>query len=136
MWGCGLLGTIYAMSVLNPPRELTTQRRWVRHHFDVPVRLICGKGKRPKTVDARGTELNEGGLGVYVGVELAVGERVDIELAVPFYRSICRIRGVVRNRPGDGYYYGIEFLDLTPADKGEIVLLGKMLESAAGHLDG
>ena len=110
-------------------------RRWQRFHFDVPIRLVFENGNYTRIAEGRGTELNEGGLGLYAGIELEVGDQVEVELTVPFYCLSLRLRGVVRNRPGNGYYYGIQFVDTDATQKGEIALFAKMLESAAGQLD-
>ncbi|HYY69266.1 MAG TPA: PilZ domain-containing protein [Terriglobales bacterium] len=123
------------MSFVPVVDEMSTERRWRRYHFDVPVRLLFDNGRQTRVAEGRGTELNQGGLGLYAGIELEAGDQVEVELTVPFYSSSLRLRGVVRNRPGNGYYYGIEFLDSDPVQKSEITLLAKMLESAAGQLD-
>ena len=117
------------------PNDLPAERRWQRYHFDVPIRLVFENGNHLRVTEGRGTELNEGGLGLYAGIELDIGDCVEVELTVPFYCLALRLRGVVRNRPGNGYYYGIQFVDTDPAQKGEVALLAKMLQSAAGHLD-
>jgi len=113
----------------------SADRRWQRFHFDVPIRLVFEDGNHTRIAEGRGTELNEGGLGLYAGIELEIGDRVEVELTVPFYGLSLRLQGVVRNRPGNGYYYGIQFVDTDAAQKGEIALFAKMLESAAGQLD-
>jgi hypothetical protein len=123
------------MSFFPPVDEVSGERRWRRYQFDVPVRLVFENGQQTRVAEGRGTELNEGGLGLYAGIELDIGDQVEVELTVPFYCLSLRLRGAVRNRPGNGYYYGIEFLDTDPEQKGEIMLLAKMLESAAGHFD-
>jgi len=110
-------------------------RRWQRFHFDVPIRLVFETGNYTRIAEGRGTELNEGGLGLYAGIELEIGDQVEVELTVPFYCLSLRLQGVVRNRPGNGYYYGIQFVDTDATQKGEIALFAKMLESAAGQLD-
>jgi len=115
--------------------DFSADRRWQRFHFDVPIRLVFENGNHTRIAEGRGTELNEGGLGLYAGIELEIGDKVEVELTVPFYCLSLRLRGVVRNRPGNGYYYGIQFVDTDAAQKGEIALFAKMLESAAGQLD-
>lgn len=115
--------------------DLSADRRWQRYHFDVPIRLLFENGNGTRVAEGRGTELNEGGLGLYAGIELGIGDQVEVELIVPFYSMAMRLRGVVRNRPGNGYYYGIQFIDTDPTQKGEITLLAKMLETAAGQFD-
>jgi hypothetical protein len=113
----------------------SADRRWERYHFDVPIRLVFENGNHTRVAEGRGTELNEGGLGLYAGIELEIGDHVEVELTVPFYCLALRLKGVVRNRPGNGYYYGIQFVDSNATQKGEITLLAKMLQSAAGQLD-
>jgi PilZ domain-containing protein len=115
--------------------DLSADRRWQRYHFDVPIRLLFDNGNNTRVAEGRGTELNEGGLGLYAGIELEVGDQVEVELTVPFYSMAMRLRGIVRNRPGNGYYYGIQFIDTDATQKGEITLLAKMLETAAGQFD-
>jgi len=123
------------MASLPPVDDLSADRRWQRFHFDVPIRLIFENGQHTRVAEGRGTELNEGGLGLYVGIELEIGDPVEVELTVPFYCLSLKLHGVVRNRPGNGYYYGIQFVDTNANQRGEIALFAKMLESAAGHFD-
>ena len=123
------------MPSLPPIDDLSADRRWQRYHFDVPIRLVFGKGRHTRVAEGRGTELNEGGLGLYAGIELETGDQVEVELTVPFYGISLKLQGVVRNRPGNGYYYGIEFVDTDANQRGEIALFAKMLETAAGQLD-
>lgn len=118
-----------------PTVDDPSDRRWQRYHFDVPIRLVFENGNHTRVAEGRGTELNEGGLGLYAGIELEIGDHVEVELTVPFYCLALRLKGVVRNRPGNGYYYGIQFVDSDATQKGEITLLAKMLQSAAGQLD-
>lgn len=59
--------------------------------------------------DGRGNELSEGGMALTAGVELRLGDLVDIEFTPPYSGSPLRHRGIVRNRTG--YRYGIEFGD-------------------------
>jgi len=115
--------------------SLSADRRWQRYHFDVPIRLLFENGTTTRVAEGRGTELNEGGLGLYAGIELEIGDQVEVELSVPFYSMAMRLLGVVRNRPGNGYYYGIQFIETDATQKGEITLLAKMLETAAGQMD-
>jgi len=123
------------MSFIPPVDDITADRRWQRYHFDVPIRLVFENGNHTRVAEGRGTELNEGGLGLYAGIELEIGDQVEVELTVPFYGLPLKLQGVVRNRPGNGYYYGIQFVDTDATQRGEIALLAKMLESAAGQLD-
>ena len=123
------------MSSSPPVDKMSGERRWQRYHFDVPIRLVSKHGDHVSVAEGRGTELNEGGLGLYAGIELEIGDRVEVELTVPFYALSLKLQGVVSNRPGNGYYYGIQFVGTNATQKGEIALFAKMLETAAGNLD-
>jgi len=123
------------MASFPPIGDISADRRWQRYHFDVPIRLVFENGEQTRVAEGRGTELNEGGLGLYAGIELEIGDPVEVELTVPFYCLSLKLRGVVRNRPGNGYYYGVQFVDTDATQRGEIALFAKMLETAAGHLD-
>ena len=49
-------------------------RRFRRFKLDVPVRVIVHNSGSTKVVTGRGTQLNQGGMCVFAGVELKVGE--------------------------------------------------------------
>jgi hypothetical protein len=83
-------------------------RRWPRYKLDVPIRLIAPKGDKVSIVQGRAQGLNEGGMAVFGGMELAVDEEVAIEFTPPYTGQPIRVRAVVRNR--SGYNYGLEFL--------------------------
>ncbi len=102
----------------------------------MPVRVIISSPNGPLVVDGRGTEMSEGGLGLYAQADLKIGEKVEIEFALPFFEASSVVAdGIIRDRPGNGYYYGVEFITTNAAQKGSLVLLREMLRSAAGYLD-
>lgn len=88
------------------------ERRWQRLHVNLPVRILVKTSEYLRIVTGRGAELNEGGLAVYVGVELEIGDRVDIELPAPDSSPPLRLAAVVRNRRG--YFYGLRFQPSLP----------------------
>jgi hypothetical protein len=81
----------------------------VLKHTDEKVRYI----------DGRGNELNEGGMTVNAGVELDLGELVDVEFTPPYTGEPIRARAAVRNR--NGYRYGLEFMMESPEDCEHVV---------------
>ena len=83
-------------------------RRWARYQLDVPLRVIAQRGDKISIVPGRGNELNEGGMTIFAGVELAVGALVAVEFTPPYSGLPIRARCLVRNR--SGYSYGVEFL--------------------------
>jgi len=87
------------------------QRRWQRLHTNLPVRIFVRAPDCVRIVDGHGTELNEGGVAVYAGAEIEIGERVDVELTMPDSEPPLRFTAVVRNRTG--YVYGLQFQPAT-----------------------
>ncbi len=83
-------------------------RRWLRFKVDVPLRVIVQNGKDSVVVQGRGKDLNEGGMAVFAGVELRIGQQVAVEFTPAYPSQPIRIRCIVRNRRG--YVYGVEFM--------------------------
>ncbi len=86
-------------------REL---RRWPRLKIHVPVTVILRKPNKTVYVDGRGHDLNEGGIAVFAGTELSIGQEVEISFTPPYRGEPLTARTVIRNRRG--YVYGMEFL--------------------------
>jgi len=99
--------------VVSEPQIINT-RRFRRYKLDVPVRVIVQTEFKTRIIDGRGNELNEGGLAVNAGVELEVGDSVEVEFTPAYTGQPLRARAAVRNR--SGYRYGLEFLAETPLD--------------------
>ncbi len=100
-------------------------RRWPRYKLDIPVRVIASKDGNVRVVQARGNELNEGGLTVFAGIELGLGEEIAVEYTPAYSGSPIRARAVVRDRKG--YRYGAELLveneeDVQNADRIRAIL--------------
>ena len=83
-------------------------------------------------VPGRGNELNEGGMEVFGGLELAIDEKVTIEFTPPYTGRPIRVRARVRNRRG--YTYGIEFLLETPEDNENVDQLRSLLSALGSRL--
>jgi hypothetical protein len=108
------------------------KRRWRRYDFQVPVTLTTNQGN--KKIQARGTDLNEGGMTVYAKAELTVGDELNVEFRPPFSNTVVNLAVAVKNR--DGNRYGMEFVGANGAQHQEIVLLRtmvKMLEARVGY---
>lgn len=102
-------------------------RRWPRYKLDVPVRAIIRNSIDTKLVDGRGTELNEGGMAIFAGLELKAGDQLEIEFTPPYSGQPIRVRSIVRNRTG--YSYGVEFLTVTPEDKKRVHMIRQTLQA-------
>lgn len=103
-----------AVNAVVAESQFLTTRRFRRYKLDVPVRLVVQTEDKVRIIDGRGNELNEGGLAVNAGVELAQDERIEVEFTPPYSGEPIRARAIVRNR--NGYRYGLEFLSETPED--------------------
>ena len=103
-----------ATEVAGAHTAFTQMRRWPRYKLNVPLRVVVDTGEKVRIIDGRGTELNEGGMRVFAGVELKVGNLISIEFTPPYSGEPVRVRSEVRNR--NGYTYGITFLQETAED--------------------
>ncbi len=118
--------------VAHSPGPFEVQRRWKRYQIRVPVRLIVHRGDVTTRMNARGTELNEGGMCVFAGLELNVGDQVEVEFTAPYVSDPLRVWGAVRNRYG--YYYGIEFLVENASEREQVERFRAILHSATGSV--
>jgi hypothetical protein len=85
-------------------------RRWQRHSVTIPVR-IAG----PLPIDARGTDVNEGGLSLHcAAIDWNIGERAEVELMLPYTDHPITVPVMVRNR--SGHWYGVKFFADNAAD--------------------
>jgi hypothetical protein len=111
-------------------------RRWHRYKLDVPLRIIIKRdippaGFKTTIVNGRGTELNEGGMAVFAGVEARVGDDLWVEFTPPYGAGVpIRVRAAVRNRAG--YRYGIEFQCADAAEAEQVDRLREILRFSSG----
>src|ERR1041384_8512306 len=77
-----------------------TLRRWPRLKIHVPVTVVVRKQEKTVFVQARGQDLNEGGIGGFGGTELRIGEMVEISFTPPYQGNPMTARTVIRNRRG------------------------------------
>ncbi len=122
------------MQATAPPQTAVANhkvpRRWKRLPISVPLRVIVHRRESTVRVNGRGTELNEGGMCVFAGVEVRVGDQVEIEFTPPYASVPMRLWGLVRNR--SGYYYGIEFLTENAGEREQVEQFREILRSSAG----
>jgi hypothetical protein len=102
-------------------------RRWTRHKLDVPIRVIVHLEDKSRVISGRGKEISEGGMAVFAGVELRLGDKIEVEFTPP-YGGPIRVQGIVRNR--HGYSYGVEFFTLNEEQTAEQERLRAALNSA------
>ncbi len=104
-----------------------TLRRWSRLKIHVPVTVVVRKQEKTVFVQARGQDLNEGGIGVFVGTELRIGEMVEISFTPPYQGNPMTARTVIRNRRG--YTYGMEFITESQEDQKKVELIRSVLRT-------
>jgi hypothetical protein len=100
-------------------------RRWRRSHLTVPIRVTIDKSQQAIVVNARGSQINDGGLAVRADRELTIGDEAEIRFTPPHFYPFVRLRGVIRNRAGD--LYGVEFLAASAADTRQLGLFRHIL---------
>ena len=105
------------------------ERRWPRYKIDVPVRAVIHKPDRTLIREGRGVEMSEGGMCLLLGVELGLGEEIEVEFTPPYSGEPIRVRGEVRNR--NGYRYGVEFVPKGKKEQIEVARLRQMLKAFA-----
>jgi PilZ domain len=64
------------------------------------------------------------------GVELVLGEEVEIEFTLPYSGEPIRVSGAVRNR--NGYRYGCEFIPDGQGERNDVARLCEVLQAYAG----
>ena len=108
------------------------ERRWPRYKIDVPVRAVIHKPDRTLIRDGRGTEMSEGGMRLLLGVELGLGEEIEVEFTPPYSGNPIRVRSEVRNRYG--YCYGVKFIPEGKEERSEVTRLRQMLTTFEAKL--
>ena len=122
-----------ATEVVMPQPGYARMRRWPRYRINVPVRVVVQRPDKTVIVSGRGTELNEGGMALFAGVELNVGQRVAIEFTPPYNGQPLRVRSTIRNR--NGYNYGTEFLLVNREDKLQAEQIRHVLQAMGSPTD-
>ena len=82
----------------------------------MPISIVPHGLTKITAVRGRGAELNCGGMTVYAGVELSVGDQVAIEFTPPYPYSGQPIKVRCFVRDGHGGRYGLEFITENDAD--------------------
>jgi hypothetical protein len=106
------------------------ERRWPRHKIDVPVRAVIHKADKTMIRDGRGMEVSEGGMCLMcqlMGVELQLGEEIEVEFTPPYSGNPIRVRSEVRNR--NGYSYGVQFVPQGKEERIEVTRLRQILKT-------
>jgi hypothetical protein len=109
----------------------TNFRQWQRYRLTLPIRLIVSRDGITRIMEGRAQDMSQGGLLVFVGVELKTGDGIFVEFTAPYSGEPLRTPGIVRHRRG--YNYGIEFLCETLAERDRAERFRKVVRLAAGN---
>lgn len=89
-------------------RRPMNTRRWPRFHVHLPVSIAAEAGNSSITVPGLVSELSQGGMELYGGVQRRPGDVLQVEFRT---NESLKVASVIRNR--SGYCYGLEFLSLS-----------------------
>jgi hypothetical protein len=101
-------------------------RRHERIPINVLVRFFLGEGK---VTSGRAYDIAEGGMYIYVPLDLTVGTLVNISFQLPYSRIMFGVQAIVRNSAG--FHYGVEFANLTSSESAEIERIISILKPNA-----
>ena len=108
----------------------STQRRWKRLKVDFRVRFRLESEPEESGKLVRSYELSEGGMSVYLPETIPVGTKVVVSFALVGDNTL-RLRAVVRSLRG--FRVGMEFLDLAPDQRFEVLrYLGSVASAEKG----
>jgi c-di-GMP-binding flagellar brake protein YcgR len=95
-----------------------SKRRFERFEVEARVKVsVLRKGEK-STFTGIAHDISVGGMAVFLGGDLAIGETVTVTFALVFSTQLV-VQGVVRSR--ERYEYGIEFLNVTTGQQDEII---------------
>lgn len=94
-----------------PTFEKEPRRAFPRHLINVPLDLIALRSGLPENFPGRCTDISETGVGAVVAGELAVGQRVAVEVRLPNVGVPVRARALVRHQ--SRLHCGLEFVGLS-----------------------
>ena len=94
--------------IVLPGRGYPNSRRWARYKVDVPVVITLRRLGEVTVLEGRGSELNCGGMKIFLPTDLLIGDQVTVEFTPPYSSQPVMMRGVVRNC--HIYSYGVEFV--------------------------
>jgi c-di-GMP-binding flagellar brake protein YcgR len=91
------------------PTPTPNRRLAARYTVDLRLRAQVRVENKPKTVHGQASDLSLGGMAVYLPLELPVGDKIEIEVTLPYTTAPAKIDAVIRSRRS--YQYGVEFVN-------------------------
>jgi hypothetical protein len=122
-----------SIQVVTAQQGYASARRFPRYKVDVPVRVITQGLTKVTIIQGRGSELNNGGMTIFAGMELSIGAQVLVEFTPPYSGQPVRVRCFVRNRAG--YRYGLEFITESDDDYENVNRIETILKSMGSPVE-
>lgn len=94
-------------------------RRWTRYAVSLSLRVRIKTSSGYAYMLAHGRDVSQGGMAVYVPVELEMADTVMLELIFPMLNEPVLLSALVKNRTG--FKYGVEFVNPTPLQEETIL---------------
>lgn len=93
----------------------------------MPIRVIVRDVTKTTIVSGRAFSLSDGGMGMFAGTELNLGDQMAVEFTPPYSSPPIRVQGKICNRTG--YNYGVEFVTESNNQKQDVAALCQHLSS-------
>jgi hypothetical protein len=104
-------------------------RRWQRHPVDLPVSVTIQKGNAVVRVPGRVSEISEGGMALYAGIQMVSGDAMRVEFQTPGH---TQVEGIVRSKAG--CCFGVEFVAPLPEEQQKTARTKSRPANAAGAI--
>ena len=86
-------------------------RSWARFPIHTRITITFTRTGQPSFAQGQGGDICEGGISVFVPVELEVGQELRLSFQMPYRSTPVQLKAVVRNRAR--FRYGLEFTEMT-----------------------
>jgi len=90
-------------------------RRHPRYSIDIPIAITFTRSGAKVAGSGRASELSQCGIASYIFTDLVVGDRLLIEMTLPYSHEAIQLDAVVRSR--SGFRYGLEFKEMNPRQR-------------------
>ena len=108
------------------PTQGDERRAAKRYQTDFRVWVTLPASRGGTRHSGQTVDIGTFGLGICCAVALEVGHRVGLEFTLPGSTQVLQLGAIVRNRRG--FHYGLQFLNISPAQQQAIARTCVLLE--------
>ena len=105
-------------------------RKFKRYAISTVIKVIVTRNSAKIMMFGRTDNISEAGLALYAPQELQIDEAIQLELEVPGAKTPVKLGGKVKNNLNGAY--GVEFIDIYPRQRQELVRACEALASVQG----